>query len=341
MTKTDFNTKYGRVAMPTPFAGGSNATKATIYDAGTGGDFNFADGFASPYSAPKSNNGKFVTRGEINCLGNVATANEFNHMCGGLNIFDVEFAKKIGGYPQDAVLDILVGTQLYKIQSLQDNNLVNPYGVSSSPVVGGSVDGVWWRYLNQDNAIDNGDLFVGKFSRNAIYTGFTTQSTNGVIVKVEMSECFEVVSGFISPRSGLLYMEDVNLTYKPVGEQAVSASAEWKIILGICLMYKDVGTDPSGLTNIAEPTYDNLNGWQQLAGAGGNTKGIYRPAGTGDPTTNWSVSSSIPVVQSGHYIAIGVCFGFPSYSTAGSFRYGGVGSGPDGTDPLSFNLYIR
>lgn len=147
MTKTDFNTKYGRVAMPTPFAGGSNATKATIYDAGTGGDFNFADGFASPYSAPKSNNGKFVTRGEINCLGNVATANEFNHMCGGLNIFDVEFAKKIGGYPQDAVLDILVGTQLYKIQSLQDNNLVNPYGVSSSPVVGGSVDGVWWRYL--------------------------------------------------------------------------------------------------------------------------------------------------------------------------------------------------
>lgn len=336
MTKTDFNTKYGRVAMPTPFAGGSNATKATIYDAGTGGDFNFADGFASPYSAPKSNNGKFVTRGEINCLGNVATANEFNHMCGGLNIFDVEFAKKIGGYPQDAVLDILVGTKLYKIQSLQDNNLVNPYGVSSSPVVGGSVDGVWWRYLNQDNAIDNGDLFVGHFSRNAIYTGIIASTG-----KVEMGECFEVVSGFISPRSGLLYMEDVNFTYKKTGQGTTSASTEWKVIVGSCLMYKDVGTDPSGFTNIAEPTYDNLNGWQQLAGAGNLTMGIYRPAGTGTATTNWSVSSSIPIVQSGHYIAIGVCFGFPTIYLSGSYDYGVVGSGADGTDPLSFNLYIR
>ena len=336
MTKTDFNTKYGRVAMPTPFAGGSNATKATIYDAGTGGDFNFADGFASPYSAPKSNNGKFVTRGEINCLGNVATANEFNHMCGGLNIFDVEFAKKIGGYPQDAVLDILVGTQLYKIQSLQDNNLVNPYGVSSSPVVGGSVDGVWWRYLNQDNAIDNGDLFVGRFSRNAVYTGI-----HETLTTIEIGECFEVVSGFISPRSGLLYMEDVNYTYKTIATNTPSGSKEWKVIVGSCLMYKDVGTDPSGLTNIAEPTYDNLNGWQQLAGAGKNTIGVYRPAGTGGFTINWSVSSSIPVVQSGHYIAIGVCFGLPQVSSGGGYRYGVVGSGADGTDPLSFNLYIR
>lgn len=341
MTKTDFNTKYGRVAMPTPFAGGSNATKATIYDAGTGGDFNFADGFASPYSAPKSNNGKFVTRGEINCLGNVATANEFNHMCGGLNIFDVEFAKKIGGYPQDAVLDILVGTQLYKIQSLQDNNLVNPYGVSSSPVVGGSVDGVWWRYLNQDNAIDNGDLFVGKFSRNAMYTGVNTHMTNSLIDKVEMNECFEVVSGFIVPRSGLLYMEDVNFTYKTLTTTTTSASTEWKVIVGSCLMYKDVGTDPSGLTNIAEPTYDNLNGWQQLAGAGRNTVGVYRPTGTGNATINWSVNSSIPVVQSGHYIAIGVCFGLSGVLYNTSYSIGVVGSGTDGTDPLSFNLYIR
>lgn len=130
-----------QLTYPRPFASLSDAL-APIGDSQDADSINFSDGFPSVYSAPKSNNGKFVTRGEINAIGNLATVNDFYRMCGGINKFNPEFAQKIGGYAQGAILEFYDGNVVKRVVSLVDNNLVDYTSVG--------VDGVNWAYCDHE-----------------------------------------------------------------------------------------------------------------------------------------------------------------------------------------------
>lgn len=145
MTQANFNSKYGRLAMPCPFGNNDSANITQIAETASAGDFNFETGFATPYSAPKSNSGKFITRTEINAIGNLASRNDFYYSCGGLNTFDSAIADAINGYPKGAVLDYIVGYKLYKVISLVDANKVD--------FISNGIDGVNWQYLNL-NTVD-------------------------------------------------------------------------------------------------------------------------------------------------------------------------------------------
>ena len=147
-----------RIAMPCPF-GGFGTENITQIQNLSGADVNFPDGFPAIYGAPTDTDGKFVTRKEMNAIGNLASRDLFYHKCGGLNTFDAEFCAQIGGYPKGAVLELLVGNDLRRVISLTDNNKVCFSGdtISSSQsqmgIVSGSVDNINWRYLDKEFAV--------------------------------------------------------------------------------------------------------------------------------------------------------------------------------------------
>lgn len=131
------------LAMPQPFASGSGATKAVIGSVSSDA-VNYVDGFPAVYSAPASGGGKYVSRGEMNALGNAATNDVHYFKCGGLNTFDAGFCAAIGGYPKGAILDYLVGYKIYKVLSLVDSNTVD--------FTESGIDSVNWIALNQDTS---------------------------------------------------------------------------------------------------------------------------------------------------------------------------------------------
>ena len=111
-----------RIAMPCPF-GGFGSDNITPIKTVTGTDVNFPDGFPSAYGAPTDTSGKFVTRKEMNAIGNLASNDLFYHKCGGLNTFDAAFCAQIGGYPKGAVLKMLGDNNtVFDVISLVDNN---------------------------------------------------------------------------------------------------------------------------------------------------------------------------------------------------------------------------
>lgn len=158
-----------RLAMPMPFANNSDAL-TTILDSqdSSGSAVNFADGFPSAYSSPKSNGGKFVTRGEINALGNLASRNDFYRMCGGLNIFNQEFAKKIGGYANGAILEYLTGGVVRRVISLKDDNLVDftSPGTTLDGIISGSVDNINWAYC--ENELPDGRMLILEYETGRV-----------------------------------------------------------------------------------------------------------------------------------------------------------------------------
>lgn len=148
MTQEQFNQNYGRIAMPKPFAHDGLITP--IVDVGDSTHpVNFADGFPSEYSAPHSSGGKYVTRGEFNAIGNLATRNDFYKACGGLNTFNAALSSKIGGYPKGAVLQLLDKNVLKYVISLVDNNTVNFNTVG--------VDGVNWMFCYESKHEEVGE----------------------------------------------------------------------------------------------------------------------------------------------------------------------------------------
>lgn len=168
-----------RIAMPCPF-GGFGSNNITPIKTVTGDDVNFPDGFPSAYGAPTDTDGKFVTRKEVNAIGNLASNDLFYHKCGGLNTFDAAFCAQIGGYPKGAVLDYINGNQISQIISIIDNNTIN--------VLNDGVDGINWIFANKDRAQLN--LFEDK-SINSM-SGFTT------------------IGAFVAPSSGVV---SVNFDY--------------------------------------------------------------------------------------------------------------------------------
>ena len=143
-----------RKPMPCPFGGGNDANITPI-EMVSSQNVNFYDGFPSVYGAPSANNGKFVTRKEMNAIGNLASNDLFYHKCGGLNTFDPEFALKIGGYAKGAVLQALVGNDIVYVRSLVDNNKVDFTGSATQDqvnagIINGGIDGVNWVQCNSE-----------------------------------------------------------------------------------------------------------------------------------------------------------------------------------------------
>ena len=143
-----------RKSMPCPFGGGNDANITPI-EMVSSQNVNFYDGFPSVYGAPSANNGKFVTRKEMNAIGNLASNDLFYHKCGGLNTFDPEFALKIGGYANGAVLQALIGNDIVYVRSLVDNNKVDFTGSATQDqvnagIINGRIDGVNWVKCNSD-----------------------------------------------------------------------------------------------------------------------------------------------------------------------------------------------
>ena len=184
-----------RLYIPQPFASAEGAVLTEI-EAATSNNVNFADGFPSVYEAPSSNNGKFVTRGEMNAIGNLASANEFARACGGIVTFDQRLATKIGGYPRGAVLEMLSGLDYARVVSLVDDNLVDFTGNSiDTTIVGntcklGSVDGVNWAFCERGSVPDyqtvleipNIKFFGNESSSWEEYVGVFTAPSDGSIV---------------------------------------------------------------------------------------------------------------------------------------------------------------
>lgn len=143
MTSEQFSdSKFKPVAMPMPFGAG-NANNYTIPgQAQSAANVNFPDGFPIAYSSPHSGGGKYVTRKEMNGIGNLASRYEFFRRAGGIVTFDPAFAAAVGGYPKGAILDYVDVMNVHKVYSAVDNNRVN--------FIENGVDGVNWVYMNQD-----------------------------------------------------------------------------------------------------------------------------------------------------------------------------------------------
>lgn len=181
-----------RIAMPCPF-GGFGSDNITPIKTVTGTDVNFPDGFPSAYGAPTDTDGKFVTRKEMNAIGNLASNDLFYHKCGGLNTFDAAFCAAVGGYPRGAILEYVAGTQIYNVMSLVDNNKVDFTGADHSSdgtgISTGTVDGINWTYCNKDTPSSQQNVIVASGDE----TGVTIDYQNG-----------SVVSYFTSPANGML-----------------------------------------------------------------------------------------------------------------------------------------
>ena len=339
MTKAEFNTKYGRIAMPTPFAEGVGGECDAIGATSSDAVFNFHKGFPSVYEAPRSNGGRFVKRKEINTLGKLATHNDFYYHSGGLNEFDVLFAESIEGYPEGAVLDYLAGNKIFKIISLKDNNLSNPYGIAGSHgVVAGLVDGIWWKYLNQDNA-DGTEIFVGSFERMPVTSQLEWETPENIVYSCEF---FEMITGFVVPKAGILYAKNIVYGHKVASSYPFTGDGwVYNLAMGDGVVFKDLGENPESLVNIQEPTVESSNGWNLLGGFGQGVSGDHVDV---DITNNWAAKTSIPLVATGHYVVIGLfvgCAGYRNNSSNGHISTTTVGSGEDNSSPITFDLWIR
>lgn len=178
MTQEQFNQDYGRIAMPKPFAHDGLITP--IVDIGDSTHpVNFADGFPSEYSAPHSQGGKYVTRGEFNAIGNLATRNDFYRACGGLNTFNTALASKIGGYPKGAVLQLLDNNVLKYVISLVDNNTVN-FNTAG-------VDGVNWMFCYESKHEEEEEKKEVIISEKDVQLPYTS-GTSSVLIKYIMLE---------------------------------------------------------------------------------------------------------------------------------------------------------
>lgn len=211
MTKSD--AYFYRLAMPRPFAKGNGAALTPIAANGLENKVNFLDGFPTPYSAPASDGGRFVTRGEMNAIGNLASQNQFYFLAGGINTFDDEFCMMIGGYPEGAILDKIELGVLRKVVSLIDNNKVNFNGSSTTEgITNGWVDGTSWQY------IDSGDRASREPTVISSVKGMTVTRTLDKLNNARMYVGTMVLAGtFVSPASGYVSLTNTTTEYGEVG----------------------------------------------------------------------------------------------------------------------------
>lgn len=243
MTKTD--AYFYRLAMPCPFATDSGAALTPIAST-TGNDVNFHEGFPSVYSAPASNEGRFVTRGEMNAIGNLASQNQFYFLAGGINTFDAAFAASIGGYPEGAVLKYLNNGYLYDVISLIDNNTVD--------FTAQGIDGVNWAYLSVEEKKVFDDVFfeggTGATPGTALLGVVKAKKTSGIVVDTSLNPV----------------MGTNKNVYSYSGQDAVM----YAVNCGIMIL--EIGASIS--SSISFPSWSgvdstitmNWNGWKSLSG---------------------------------------------------------------------------
>ena len=187
MTAADFaNSKYKPYAMPQPFGAGNSANYVMPFANSTGGHFNFADGFDSVFAAPKSNNGQYVLRTQMNGIGNLATRYEFFRRVGGIVTFDPDLATAIRGYPRGAILDCVSSSDIMKVISLVDNNTYN--------FNANGIDNVNWAVLNSEKAV--GSYLIKDVSVPEV--GTTTLAT----FKAPRTGSIRVISNITSNSTG-------------------------------------------------------------------------------------------------------------------------------------------
>lgn len=276
-----------RMAMPCPFAGGTGALLKKI-GLTSGNDPNFKDGFPSVYGAPASNGGKYVKRGELNAIGNLASNDLFYHKCGGLNTFDQSFCNAIGGYPYGSILDFIDrdNYSLFKIISLVDNNKVVPDA--------NTIDNVSWAYLNVPDAKPSTDRSIAKFKLYGYSGLFGTNNPIGI---------------FQSMYSGYLSISDSGGTDTFETNSSSTVSSGY---FGIGILAKAVSEE--NISNIVFPTYESLNDFQWITGMNikvPNTPYIAGVKLSGTSATNaWTVNPSVVKVNSGDFVAITFICGY-------------------------------
>lgn len=297
MTQADFNSKYGRLAMPCPFGNNDSANIEEIKKTAEAGDFNFETGFKTSYSAPSSNSGKFVKRTEINAIGNLASRNDFYYSCGGLNTFDSAIADAINGYPKGAVLDYIVGYKLYKVISLVDANKVD--------FISNGIDGVNWQYLNS-NIPEIGDepVEIGSII-NSVSTSMEAVPLSVLRAKKTGIVTISSVESFTGANATATKFYTTN-----TGSGVAYTTSEF---YGNALAYKILTSDQ--LDSIAYPTPSSMGDWKIMPAQGFTSGGIATVSFTGTYASGGSVSvspaitsisqysTSIPIISNGNYIA--------------------------------------
>ena len=317
MTQEEFNQNYGRIAMPKPFAHDGLITP--IVDIGDSTHpVNFADGFPSEYSAPHSQGGKYVTRGEFNAIGNLATRNDFYKACGGLNTFNAALASKIGGYPKGAALQLLDNNVLKYVISLVDNNTIN-FNTAG-------VDGVNWMFCYESKHEESGEGFLEHVELTDIPTN--QRNSENVFTK-------------LIPRSGFINIRNVKFEQDTIILQSIS-SWDTSFFIGGGIICKSF-SDPSAIY----PWYatSQANGWVNSrtlfvgdVNWGDPDARVHTDAfGASQPNNSLYVASQGSVaVQSGGYVAIDIVNGLITSTTPSGQHtesYANIKS-------ISFDIYI-
>ena len=284
-----------RIAMPCPFA--KNGTLGTI-DNTSSTNMNYSDGFPTVYGAPSANSGKFVTRGEINRLGNIATNDMFYLKCGGLNTYDANFAQAIGGYPKGAVVIYLTeARELFYAISLVDNNLANLNETHN--------DNINWAYLNQDDAkVDtNSTVEVATMYFNSVSLQESHSSGYVTAGYVYPAQVFKAkYTGSVSIKSGVTF-----------SSRAVSGITNVTNVNGLNsfgLMIKDLGT--SEPASIDYPSGSSFNGWEQIVGG---VEILNNATSISQAITSDTFSGIVTV---GHYYGITPMMGFAKIAFSSS-----------------------
>lgn len=312
-----------RIPIKRPFA--EDGLLTSIADA-DGDTLNYLTGFPSVYSVPASSGGKYLGRGDINAVGNIATNDLFYHKCGGLNTFDADFAAKVGGYPKGAILKFVNGTYVYDVISLVDNNKVDFTGAipttaqQAAGIVSGSIDNTNWMYCNRDVAASDR------------LTLFTTSNVSSVFNVAESSARAIPIGCFLSSKSGPI-IPSVQVSVSMSGSGPTSHNASY--LSGFGLIAYDLGTSNEGYDSLTYPLATNLGDWKLIfsnsLGTGFNY-GI-----TGCHITG--IISNITAMEAtyGHYYV------FAYYSGSGqdsSVVSDGINSGSVTTTVSSISAYI-
>lgn len=313
MTKSE--AYFYRLAMPRPFAKGDGAVLTAI-EASAGNKVNYQDGFPSVYSAPHSGGGQYITRGEMNAIGNLASQNQFYFLAGGINTFDTAFATSIGGYPEGAVLKYLNNGYLYDVISLINNNTVD--------FTAQGVDGVNWAYLSVEEKKVFDDVFFEGGS------GVSVGSAILGVVKAKRSGGI-TLSTSINPMIGTLI-------------QTYSVSSFTGTFAGCGIMMYDCGpaipqTMPfPALTNVegTPPSQTvNWNGWKSLSGDFTALLRVDTNTGHGSKYDTQNEAGVFSGVTKDNYYAIGFMCG------EGVWRYANSGSSIEITKYSSTSGYLR
>ena len=271
-----------RIAIKRPFAESGLITP--IQDT-SGDSVNYPQGFPSIYGVPASEGGKYVGRGEINAIGNVATNDLFYHKCGGINTFDAAFAAKVGGYPKGAVLQYLNGNYIYDVISLIDNNM---FDFASS----NTIDGANWAYCNKETSSSDRILVVESS------TTVNANNSQGLLLGV-----------FKAPKNGFIVFEGNYTVNTQVGVSADGTNA------GFAVALYDLG---ASYTTIPTLTAETLKNWKAIYTASTYCPKTESPNSVFSATVSFtlSVTPITDILTYGNFYAIAALCGEGGKKTA-------------------------